>query len=342
MRRIASVFLIGSLCGLGSVAASAHIAGASNPCPPGAFDDTEGVVKVIDKTINKEITHVRSEIKRVKLQPGESRTVNLMTSTSLLIRKQLGRSTDGGTYTFELDMANNGPSPVYTTITTGSITDNGTDASGVHTTTRQVATDYDALKSFIPSTRATGHFDATTVHTQDPSKPAPGVRDDLSVNFTDITVSKHDPHGPRSGTYSHVGEINIGGSLDFSASEPVPCPGTPTGPATIAVQRRHVDDGTAERDYRRDAMVTGGTLPAGDTLVSFACGDKPTKDVGGLPTAYTLVKTEDGAGNTVSGKVTFRNETSPNCDPDFGAVPSLTNNATDSPFSHPVTFPGEW
>jgi hypothetical protein len=340
MRRIASVLLIGSLCGLGSVAASVHAAGAS--CPPGAFDDTEGVVKLIDKTINTELSHVHREIKRVQLNPGESRIVDSTTSTGLLVRKQLARSADGATYTFELDLAHSDPSPVYTTITTGSITDNGTDSAGVHTVTKQVATDYDALKSFIPTTRATGDFDATTVHTKDPSKPAPGVRDDLSVNFTDITVSKHDPHGPRSGAYTHVGEINIGGSLDFSASEPVPCPGTPTGPATIAVQRRHIDDGTAERDYRRDALVTGGTLAAGDTLVSFACGDKPKKGVGGLPTGYTLVKTEDGSGNTVSGRETFRNETSPNCDADFGALPSLTNNATDYVFVHPVPFPGEW
>jgi hypothetical protein len=80
-------------------------------------------------------------------------------------------------------------------------------------------------------------------------------------------------------------------------------------------------------------MVTGGTNPLGDTLVSFACGDKPIKGAPGLPTAYALTKLEDGTGNTVSSRQVFRNETTPNCDPDFGEIPAVTNNATDSPFS---------
>jgi hypothetical protein len=213
----------------------------------------------------------------------------------------------------------------------------------VHTVNKQVSTDYDNLHMLFPNSKPTGHFDATIVHLTDSSKPAPGVQDTLSVNFAGITVSPKDPHGPRTGSYTHVGEPHLGGWLDFSANVPVPCPGNPAGPMTINVERRHVDDATGERDFRRDAIATGGVLNPGEAQITMACGTNPPKgSTTPLPTRYSLNKREDASGGTIKFTIKLKNETSPNCDPDFGALVSPTDNSTDWGFPHPPSFPGEW
>src|SRR5262249_24118124 len=126
----------------------------------------------------------------------------------LVVQEILTRSADGATSTFEYDLANASPSPVFTTITTGSITDNGT-VGTVHTTVKQVAMDYDALKSFIPKSKPTGNFTATSTHVKDTSKPAPGTKDTLTVSFNGFTVSPKDKHGARDGSYTHVQEAGV-------------------------------------------------------------------------------------------------------------------------------------
>ena len=175
----------------------------------------------------------------------------------------------------------------FIVITQGSRTDAGTIGT-LRTVDKQVSTDYDNLHTLFPNSKPTGHFDATIVHLTDSSKPAPGVQDTLSVNFADITVSPKDPHGPRPGSYAHVGEPHLGGWLDFSANVPVPCPGNPAGAMTINVERRHIDDATGEREFRRDAIATGGVLNPGEAQISMACGTNPVKGSGTLPTWYTL------------------------------------------------------
>jgi hypothetical protein len=72
------------------------------------------------------------------------------------------------------------------------------------------------------------------------------------------------------------------------------------------------------------------------------CGTDPVKGSGTLPTRYTLEKREDSTGATINFTSTFKNETSPNCDPDFGALVSPADTATDWGFPHPPSFPGEW
>jgi hypothetical protein len=215
--------------------------------------------------------------------------------------------------------------------------------NGVHTINKEIFFDYDARAQFIP-TRRSGHFDATIVHVNDPSQPAPGDKTTLSVTFSDITVKPTDPHGPRSGTYTHVGEAGIGGSLDFHASIPVPCPGDPAGPVDILVQRRHVDDPVGnERTYRRDALVTGGSLATGEQAIAFKCG---TNIISGTTIvakhSYLLKKIENADGSTQSYTELLKGQTAADCNPAFGAIVDPNNNATDWAFSHPVTFPGEW
>ena len=342
MKRLLSLVLTGSLLGIGGAAAMPAVAGASGTkCAPGSFDDTDGVVKLIDATINKEMSKVEKAFKNLKLAPGASRVVIKTFGSGLVIKTTLARSADGNTLSFELDMAAAATPTDFVVITQGSRTDAGVEGT-VHTVDKQVSTDYDALKSFIPTSKPTGHFDATIVHLTDTSKPAPGVQDTLSVNFAGITVSPKDPHGPRTGSYTHLGERALGGWLDYSANVPVPCPGTTFGPMTINVERRHIDDATGERQYRRDAVATGGGLNAGEQQLSMNCGTNPVKGSGTLPTRYTLNKREDATGATIKFTIKLKNETSPNCDADFGPLVSPTDNSTDWGFPHPPSFPGEW
>ena len=342
MKRLMSVVLAGSLLGIFGAATAPSIAGASvSKCAPGSFDDTDGVVRIIDKTVSKEMSTVEKAFKKLNLNPGETRITQKQTSTGLIVKITLARSADGNTLSFELDLAHVATPTDFTVITTGSRTDAGTIGT-VHTVNKQVSTDYDALRLFYPNSKPTGHFDATVVHVKDTSKPAPGVQDTLSVSFAGITISPKDPHGPRTGSYTHIGETAIGGSLDFSANVPVPCPGNPAGPMTISVQRRHTDDATGERTFRRDALATGGMLGAGEQEIAFDCGTNPAKGSGTMPTRYGLKKHEDATGATVTYKITLKNETGPDCNPAFGALVSPTDNATDWGFPHPVTFPGEW
>ena len=258
MRRLLSVALAGALLGAGGgtavqavVTAGAHA--ASITCPPGAFDDTEGVVKAIDKTIDKERARMEHSIASAALNPGDSKVHQRALSTGVLVRWSIARSADGNTYNFLLEMAQPSPTPSYVLVSSLSRTDAGV-VNGVQTINKQISFDYNARGQFIP-TRPTGNFDATIVQVNDASQPAPGNQTTLSVAFTNITVKPTDKHGPRTGSYTHIGEAGIGGSLDFHASIPVPCPGDPAGPVDITVQRRHVDDAIGnERTYRRDAL----------------------------------------------------------------------------------------
>lgn len=315
--------------------------GASNSCAPGTFDDTEKVVMVVDKTVGVEMKRLERVRAAKILGAGDSKTVQV-TLGGVIIRTTVSRTADGATYDFEEDMAHASASPTFVQIATASRTNAGT-VNGVHTVNKQISFDYDARAAFLPSF-ATGHFAADIVHVSDPTKPAPGTQDTMTVTFAGISVMRSDPHGPRTGSYTHVGESAIGGSLDFQASVPVPCPGSTVGPVEITVQRRHVDNASGERNFRRDALVTGGNLTTGQKAIKFVCGTSTQTATGAtvVASSYTLRKIENADGTTQTFTVKFQNETSPSCNPAFGPLVSSSDSSTDAPFTHPVTFPGGW
>src|SRR5262249_50750346 len=149
----------------------------------------------------------------------------------------------------------------------------------------------------------------------DPLNPVSGNQNTLNVTFAGISVKTDDPHGPRTGSYTHVGEPTIGGSLDFSASVPDPCPGTPMPPIQITVQRKPVDAATGGRPSLRAALVTGGSLSAGQQAIKFVCGDRMRTATGTTVTTsqYSLLKIENADGTSESYKIKMKNETAPNC-----------------------------
>jgi hypothetical protein len=341
MRRFFSVAMAGMLLGVvGGTVVPAAAHAVTVGCAPGAFDDTEGVVAKIGATIKNEMKRIERAVDAANLSPGDTRIKVRTLMTGVLVKTTLARSADGNTYSYELDMAQPSATPTYVLVSTASRTHAGT-VGDVRTVNKQIFFDYDARASVTP-TRPTGHFDATIVHVTDASKPAPGDQVTLSVSFDGFTMRPSDPHGARSGSYLHVGQATIGGSLDFHASIPVPCPGNPAGPVEIRVQRRHADDASGERTYRRDALVTGGALAAGEQSIAFVCGTNTPSGTTIIRASYKLHKIENADGSTKSYTIKLRNETAPNCNPAFGPEVSPDNNSTDSPFAQPVTFPGEW
>ncbi len=344
MRRLLPALLGLSMVGAaGFTAASGVTAGAAGAaktptCAVGSFDDTDSVVSIINGTITRAVSPITMAVKKSHVPPGGSVTL-VKTISGGLQQTILSRSSDGMTYDFEIDVSQVTTPPVWTKVSYGSLVDDGV-VSGVHTYDTTISVDYDALKSVIPSSQPTGDFSATIELVKDPTKPGNGTKTTTNVTFSDITIKPTDTHGPRSGHYTHVLEGGVGGDYDFSGNIPIPCPGGTPGPAVnIVVERQHLDNGNTERSFRRDAVATGYTLGAGQEAIAFECGNHTST---GTPTDYLLKKIENADGSTAKFHISYRNETSPQCDSRFGALVSPTDSSTDWSFPHPLTFPGEW
>ena len=347
MRPVSRLILATTMFGLigaGVVATTGSTSGAStaNGCGPGTYDDTDKVVKTIDDTIDKTLKIINAAIDLKVLAPGDTLIRYSTAASGLLQRDTITRSADGTTYSFQRELAQPSATPNYVVINTGSRTNAGT-VGTVHTVNKLVTADYDALRALLPTSKATGSFAASEIMVTDTAQAAPGKQTTLNVDFAGITVSSHDTHGARTGTYVHVGEPTIGGSLDFHGTIPVPCPADPSmGSVDVTVQRQYIDDATGERFFRRDAVATGGSLAPGEQAIAFVCGTEPVKGSGTRPSSYSLGKIENADGSTQRYHIKLKNETGPNCNSQFASLVAPTNNASDWAFTHPVVFPGEW
>jgi len=135
---------------------------------------------------------------------------------------------------------------------------------------------------------------------------------------------------------TRLAEPGIGAWSQLQASLILHCPANPTAQVVdIAAVHRfftRIADVTKAVQLRADAKAVGGQLPSGDSLIELHCfiANGPTLD---------LSKLENASGGTVNGNTSG---TAAACDPAFGPVPGLSNNATDFNFSAPISFPGQW
>jgi hypothetical protein len=194
--------------------------------------------------------------------------------------------------------------------------------------------DFDAWQSVEPSEPQSGQLAISESALTDPTEFPPGIKDTLSINFTNWMPNPGDPHGVRNGAYLSVGEPGLGGTLDYQDSLILPggCLHPDLFSSTTQVKRTF--GGSDGSLYSRlDTETTGGSLASGDSIQQFQCSAAPI-----MP--YKMIKLEDDSGNTVQG--TQSSAGSSACNPAFGPVPSLGDDATDYNFGSPISFPGEW
>jgi hypothetical protein len=315
-------------------------------CHPHLFSRTAEVVQRLNAVFYRQLRHVDALIAHdASLVAGSSVTWS-ETGSAVEVQRQLviTRSADGLTDTFELDVAPAGQTPpAWIKVVNGQQTTSTSPTGRAETVSMTL--DYDALHGVIPAERLTGTIEVAFDRIKDSTRPAPGVKRTTTVTFTNFTFGPADPHGSRSGAYTHVGEPGVGGSLSFLDSLVLLCPANPSGLAadTVTDSRWYVAADGSVRG-RADARATGGQIATGDTWMGLTCYQGPT---GHTPaqddeaTSYWAMKLADATGATVQSSA--RSSGTGACDTAFGPVPSLTDSSTDYAFpSGPIPFPNEW
>jgi hypothetical protein len=338
---------MGRLCGrvvivVLTLAASVGVLGASaasaddvTACFPQVVTDASGTTATLSVSANTVEAAVLAGLGW--LAPGQARTVTHVLPGGVVTKLTVSKASDGSV-SVEFDVAAAATPTTFVKVWSGQGTKTVTVGGPTETDTSGMF-DFSALRSVIVSSPAAGQLTFTEQLIQDPSKPAPGIKQTLMVTFTSFVPQPSDPLGPRSGAFTSVAEPNGGGLLQFNDSLVLGCGAISPSPASTNVVRRFFSDPDHTIHARTDSRLTGGPIPLGDQLIGLACSTTPPP-LSGLPASeYGLTKLEDASGNTVEG-TTSGDATA--CSPDFGAIPALTNNATDYNFATPPTFPGEW
>ena len=306
---------------------AAPLWGVISPCAPHLFQETGETEKTLDNAFAQRLAWLEHIIETSHLTPGSPKTWESVQNG--IVRRLTMTLNADGSYSFELDLAASSPTLTFFKVWSGSILN----SSGVTNATLSV--DYDALKQVVPTSALSGQATAVLQIVIDPSKPAPGIQNTSTVSFTNFLLQVGDSAGPRTGGYLTIKEPGIGGFFNYQDALVLLCPANPNSEIAErqVVQRWYLaSDGSTHE--RSDAQATGGQIPSGDQWIGLACTAQSATGI----VSYNLLKLEDASGNTVTGGVGGAGT----CDPLFGAVPSLTNNATDWNFTQAVTFPNEW
>jgi hypothetical protein len=318
---------------------------ASDFCHPHLFVRTAEVVWRLNAIFARHLRHVDTLIARhPDLLAGDSATWTL-TGTAAEPQRQftISRSADGLTYDFTLALAPAGQTPpAWVTVLSGDTIN--ASAAGVTEQKGQVLFDYDALQSVVPAELLSGKITVTFDRLKDPAQPAPGVKRTTDVAFENFKFGPADKHAPRTGTYTHVAEPGVGGSINYQDDLVLLCPANPTAleADTVTQSRWYLaTDGSVHG--RADARANGGQIVAGDTWMGVTCHQAPVgSDPASVGENYWLMKLEDSLGTTLEGhERPVGGGTA--CDSAFGVVPTLDSSANDYTFpAAPVTFPNEW
>lgn len=329
-----------------SVAADASVlAPLMDKCHPHLFARTAEVVWRLNAVFYRHLRHVEHLLaKRPTLSAGSTGTWT-ETGRGQDVQRQLviTRSADGASYSIVLSLAPADQTPPqWTAVLTGttSVTDTatGSDRAG------QLVLDYDALHSVVPDEPITGKVTLTFDRLTDSTKPAPGTKRTTSISFTGFSFGPKDPRGPRQGSFTHVAEPHVGGSLAFQDSLVLLCPANPEKlVADVVTHARWYVAADGAIHGRADAKATGGQIPAADTWLGVTCyqGDRSVRPLATAETGYWAMKLEDATGATVADSAHQAGAPAA-CDAVFGAVPSQTSKDSDYGFPAQLQFPNEW
>ena len=319
-----------------------------DPCHPHLFARTGEVVWRLNAVFHRHLRHVEALIKKNPTLLAGDTGVWSQTGGGLEVQRQLTvtRSASGLSYAFKLELAPAGQTPpVWVQVLSGTLDKSG-GATSTSPTVQDVAMDldYDALRTVLPLEKLTGTVKVTFERTVDPTKPAPGVRKITTVTFAGFSFGPNDPHGKRDGTFTHVGEPGVGGSLTFQDAVVLLCPANPDKLVsdTTTVSRWYVAP-SGNVHGRADAKSTSGQIPANDSWLGVTCyaGARGAQPMASGETAYWAMKLEDATGATVAGSTHSAGDAIA-CDAAFGAVPKLTDSSADFDFTKQVSFPNQW
>lgn len=326
--------------------------GADPVCHPALFVRTHEIVARFNRHSWKALQHVEALIKKTpKLTTGT--TVTWSDSVTFenvqIVRQFTMTEVSTGDYTFDLSLGTSASSLV--TIFSGTI--DNTSAAPLTTIQGTLAYNFDALHSVIPTELASGSFTATTTVVKDSSRPSgQQTEKTIVVKLVDFLPEEGDPHGPRSGTYTHLSQQGVGGYLDYGDTLQLLCPNvSPATPPESDLStytqwylKSGVLSGRADSYAVNENPTPSGQIPQGDEFVGVSCYSDSTVVAANATSEnlYWLMKEE----NIASGQTLRFWEAAAGtatCDPAFGPTPSSQNNTNDFNFSNlpNPAFPNE-
>lgn len=315
-------------------------------CHPHLFQRTGEIIGRVNRHFFKLLRHVEEVIKdNPRIAAGETKTwENVKGDLDRKLTMTATANADGSTtYDFELDVKSVSGTADFVKVMNGSLTHSGpasaddTDAGAAVRVENKgnVSFDFTALASVDTKEKARGQITDAFDNVHDPLH---GVKRSAAITLTNFLPEEGDAHGPRNGSYSWEREPGVGGKFQFQDSLILLCPNNPTNAVadlTTVARWYHTTDGVHGRS---DSKATGGQIATGQTWMGVTCAKGQTT---AMPAeGFWMMKLEDASGATVTGQADTTGADP--CDPVFGAVPSVSNNATDYDFSAAVTFPNEW
>lgn len=330
---------------------------AAADCHPHLFSRTHEIAARLNAHANKMIHHVVDAVQdNPTLTSGQQKQWTRTLADGSVRRVTITANSDGS-FTTTVELAPAAAPTAFVTIATSTVTMTAANASATPPVLAEekgtIAFDYDKLHSVYANERATGQFTATFDVVKDPSKGGAGRKKSVTLAFTNFLPEGGDPHGPRTGTFTHVGYPGLGGTLSFADTLILLCPANPSGAtAETTTEARWYKAADGVIHGRADAKAVGSAgsaqIPAGQTWLGVTChsGNSTARaDESG----YWMMKLEDATltppNNTVRGSA-FENAnkaTAPACDAALGAkVPDLSDNTNDWTFGAALSFPGAW
>ena len=318
-------------------------------CHPHLLDRSNDIMKRVNRHFHKMLAHVQDLIAdHPHLASGTTHTwENVKDGIDRKLTIDRVANADGSaTFNYKLEMKQT-TQATFVTVLSGEVTQKGhagaADAGASLRERSGTATfDYDALKTVIPASEARGSITDTFDSVNDPAK---GEKRTASVALHAFISDDDSGHTPRTANFVWERESGIGGSFAFQDQVVIGCSATPSATSTStlsAVERWYKASGGAVHG-RTDATAVGGSIASGNAWEAVTCGEghSTTSPAEG----YWMIKEEDASGATVTGQADTSGA-SP-CDALFGAVPSVSNNATDFnfatlSFTTPAPFPNQW
>jgi hypothetical protein len=320
---------------------------ASPDCHPHLFIRTHDVVSRVNRHLWHFLRHVEGVIHRnPDLVSGPSQVWE-REKDGIDVRLTITRESDV-LFTWTLAMKKVADA-AFVTVFSGQI--DRTDAQGAHQGVGDATLDLGALAGVTGQEVAgvlTVHFETFTA-SRLLVVDAKGVVWDSDANAPFLRQ-------PRDAHYVYDREPGKGGSVKIEEQMVFACPlnpdGTPnaTQSADVKLVSRWYRTTSGGVHGRSDALMTGGQLPAGDTVVGLTCHASDAEG-GDQAESYWLMKEEDATGATVGGAMHSTTSDASACDPALnpptGDVPALDTNATDFDMSGivftdstPYQFPG--